>query len=200
MLQLDPSAINEEFSQSKTQFLNLNTSSKSLVLNPMNSTTQAKKNINIKTAYNPKPNPKTDPKSQSLPKTIPDVSIENPTKPPEKPIENVESKENKEKTKPPEPIKEEFKKKVSLKENLKTMTEKEIKQKIDNLKQEQNHEMLMVLQEEQLNEANREELLRKTIDSKDRKKLETISALKRGKALSRIQELSAYFSFTIIKI
>lgn len=69
-------------------------------------------------------------------------------------------------------------------------TEKEIKLKIDNLKMEQNHEMLLVLEEEQINESSREDQWRKSTDPKEKKKLESICAVKRSKAISRIQDMT----------
>lgn len=97
-------------------------------------------------------------------------------------------KDNKEnKPKVPEPLKEDVK---TVAKKSEILNEREIKFRIDSFKQEQNHEMLLVLEEEQVNEANREELLRKTTDPKERKKLETICSLKRSKALTRIQDLA----------
>lgn len=68
--------------------------------------------------------------------------------------------------------------------------EKEIKQKIENFKMQQNHEMLVILEEEQENEANREETMKKISDPKEKKRLEKIFGMERAKAQARIQELS----------
>lgn len=69
-------------------------------------------------------------------------------------------------------------------------SEKEVKFRVDSLKMQQNHEMLLVLQEEQANEAARDEVYKKTADFKEKKKLEAVFASKREKALLRISELS----------
>ena len=74
--------------------------------------------------------------------------------------------------------------------NGENVNEKEIKQKIENFKMQQNHEMLLVLEEEQVNEANREETMRKIADPKEKKRLEKIFGMERAKAQTRIQELS----------
>lgn len=71
-----------------------------------------------------------------------------------------------------------------------SINDKEVKQKIENFKMQQNHEMLMVLEEEQANEANREETMKKVADPKEKKRLEKIFGLERAKAQARIQELS----------
>lgn len=85
-----------------------------------------------------------------------------------------------------------LRKKTSMKAG--EISEKEVKFRVDALKMQQNHEMLLVLQEEQANEASRDEIYRKTLDSKEKKKLETLFAGKREKALARIGDLSRYFN------
>lgn len=70
------------------------------------------------------------------------------------------------------------------------VTEKAIKTKVDALKMEQNHEMLLVLEEEQANEAMRDELYRKSTDPREKKKMEATFSTKRAKAISRIQDLT----------
>ncbi len=84
-----------------------------------------------------------------------------------------------------------FKSKLGLK-NGENVNEKELKQKIENFKMQQNHEMLIVLEEEQSNEANREETIKKINDIKEKKRLEKIFGMERAKAQARIQELSEY--------
>lgn len=76
--------------------------------------------------------------------------------------------------------------------NGENMNEKEIQQKIENFKMQQNHEMLVVLEEEQDNEANREEAMKKITDPKEKKRLEKIFGMERAKAQARIQEISEY--------
>ena len=85
--------------------------------------------------------------------------------------------------------KDDLKSKLGLKKG-ENVNEKELKQKIENFKMQQNHEMLIVLEEEQVNEANREETIKKIIDSKEKKRLEKIFGMERAKAQVRIQELS----------
>lgn len=55
---------------------------------------------------------------------------------------------------------------------------------------QQNHEMLLILEEEQANESKREEMISKIFDAKERKRLDKIFGMERAKAQSRIQELS----------
>ena len=85
-------------------------------------------------------------------------------------------------------LKEDFK----MSRNPENANEKEVKQKLENFKMQQNHEMLMILEEEQANEANREETMRKITDPKEKKRLEKIFGMERAKAQTRIQELSEY--------
>ncbi len=70
------------------------------------------------------------------------------------------------------------------------ISEKEIKEKVENLRMQQNHEMLLILEEEQANEANREAMMTKIMDTKEKKRLEKIFGMERAKAQTRIQELS----------
>ncbi len=70
------------------------------------------------------------------------------------------------------------------------ISEKEIKEKVENLRMQQNHEMLLILEEEQANEANREVMMTKIMDAKEKKRLEKIFGMERAKAQTRIQELS----------
>ena len=85
-------------------------------------------------------------------------------------------------------LKEDFK----MSRNPENANEKEVKQKLENFKMQQNHEMLMILEEEQANEPNREETMRKITDPKEKKRLEKIFGMERAKAQTRIQELSEY--------
>lgn len=84
--------------------------------------------------------------------------------------------------------------------NAESFNEKEIKQRIENFKMEQNHEMLIVLEEEQVNEQNREETMKKITDHKEKKRLEKIFGMERAKAQARIQEISEYFFNNFISI
>ena len=70
------------------------------------------------------------------------------------------------------------------------ISEKEIKEKVETLRMQQNHEMLLILEEEQANEANRETMMTKIMDAKEKKRLEKIFGMERAKAQTRIQELS----------
>lgn len=67
------------------------------------------------------------------------------------------------------------------------------KKALEELKLEQNHEMLLVLEDEQNNEANREETLMKLNDQKEKKRLEKVYGSERAKAQSRIQELASFY-------
>lgn len=61
---------------------------------------------------------------------------------------------------------------------------------IDNLKVQQNHDMLLVLEEEQEKERQRELQLRSVFDPQDRKKMEKVFGMERAKAHARIQQLA----------
>ena len=69
------------------------------------------------------------------------------------------------------------------------VTTASIEKEIETIKLRQNHEMLVMLEEEQENEKQREEELRKVSDPQDRKRLEKILGMERAKAHSRIQQL-----------
>ena len=70
------------------------------------------------------------------------------------------------------------------------VNEKEVKELIEDLKQKQNHEMLLVLQEEQESESNRDEAFSKVTNEKERKKLERVFMQERMKARARIDDLA----------
>jgi len=70
------------------------------------------------------------------------------------------------------------------------LSEKEAKKMIENLKISQNHEMLLLLEEEQNNESEREAQLRTITDGQERKRLEKIFGMERAKAHARIQALA----------
>ena len=68
--------------------------------------------------------------------------------------------------------------------------QKEAKKIVENLKIKQNHEMLMLLEEEQNNENERELRLQDIQDKKLREKYEKEFAVERAKAHARIQQLA----------
>jgi hypothetical protein len=78
----------------------------------------------------------------------------------------------------------------SARDNKPQLTDKEAKKLIENLKISQNHEMLMILEEEQNNEGEREQKLRGVVDSQERRRLEKIFGMERAKAHARIQALA----------
>jgi len=73
------------------------------------------------------------------------------------------------------------------KENL---NEKEARKAIEQLKLKQNHEMLVVLEEEQSKENQREGKMNTINDPQEKKRLEKIYALERAKAHARIQTMA----------
>ncbi len=64
-----------------------------------------------------------------------------------------------------------------------------LEKEIESIKLRQNHEMLVLLEDEQENEKQREEELKKVTDPQDRRRLEKILGMERAKAHSRIQQL-----------
>ena len=70
------------------------------------------------------------------------------------------------------------------------MTEKEAKKLIENVKIEHNHEMLVLLEEEQSCDGERDEQLKLVFDDRERKRLDKIFGMERAKAHARIQTLS----------
>ena len=61
---------------------------------------------------------------------------------------------------------------------------------LDNLKLQQNNEMLKLLEEEQSRENEREEKLEQIADPHERKRVEKVFAMERAKAHARIQKLA----------
>jgi hypothetical protein len=74
--------------------------------------------------------------------------------------------------------------------NVSSANEKEGRKAIENLKLKQNHEMLLVLEEEQAKENQREAKLNSITDPQEKKRLEKIYAMERAKAHARIQQLT----------
>ena len=74
---------------------------------------------------------------------------------------------------------------------LAAASEKDARKILDDLKSHQNHDMLILLEEEQRNEAERDEKLLECIDVNEKKKLEKNFTVERTKAFGRIQKLTA---------
>ena len=70
------------------------------------------------------------------------------------------------------------------------VNEKEARKAIEQLKLKQNHEMLVVLEEEQVKENQREQKMNTINDPQEKKRLEKIYAMERAKAHARIQTMA----------
>ena len=106
------------------------------------------------------------------------------------------------------PKKEEKKKSIQINANIKRIeddvkksqtieaskvdpvNEKEARKAIEQLKLKQNHEMLVVLEEEQVKENQREQKMNTINDPQEKKRLEKIYAMERAKAHARIQTMA----------
>ena len=73
---------------------------------------------------------------------------------------------------------------------LAAASEKEARKILDDLKSNQNHDMLILLENEQKNEADRDEKLLGCIEVNERKKLEKNFVIERSRAYGRIQKLT----------
>lgn len=73
-----------------------------------------------------------------------------------------------------------------------TASEKEARKEIENIKSKQNSELLLVLQEEQKIEADRQERLMRISDPNERRKAEKAMEPEREKARLRIEKIREY--------
>ena len=77
----------------------------------------------------------------------------------------------------------------------KKLRDKESRKFIENVKAEQNQEMLWVLEQEQRHEAERERQLKLIGDTQEKKALNKMFGMERAKAHTRIESLAEFRNF-----